>query len=164
MMRYLAGLLLLLAACSSPEANVSLSFEGKELVSCEKVQISELLDGQAPGGFKMVCPSPKWQMSLIYDTQTRKDGTINSISLSYKDTIPKPEEVHPLVVQALNSSLNMSPAISANNPDGPKCDSAKALNRTTGEAPIPRKGKGLEPGEYKLALSEPCGTLTLTVK
>jgi hypothetical protein len=165
MNRYLAGALILFAACGTNETNVAIFLDDKALVSCEKATTSELLDGQQPGGFRINCAQPAWSMAFDYDTRTRKDGTIKSITFSYSSTIKDISTVHPFVAQVFTGGSGMmSPAIAANAPDGPQCESAKALNRTTGEAPIPRKGKGIEPGEYKLSLANPCSTLKLVVK
>ena len=166
-MRSIPLLVLALAACRPSHPGVQLTLNGTPLGSCDNVTVDELHDGSQPGGFKLSCAKPRWSAYFEYDTRTRKDGTINSFSFDL-DPAAKPEAdgpLHPLLTPENNFRLQMKPAIDASLPDAKPCASAKALNRTSGEAPVPRSMTGsLLAGSYSFELSEPCGQLILTVK
>ena len=168
MVRLAVLALLALSACDNVSRKFSwvrLELDGVLLGECSDAKLGALLDGTTPGGFRLDCTSPKWEARFIYDTTTRNDGTVKHMAF-YLGVLPTEpaafEALHPLLRQ--DQSLTMLPAINANDPEVPPCESARALKRTTGEAPVPKDWRGaLVPGAYTFALSKPCGQLLLKV-
>ncbi|MEZ0367693.1 MAG: hypothetical protein ACAI44_01265 [Candidatus Sericytochromatia bacterium] len=160
----LACLACLNIACSQPRASVRLEFSGKALAECPAAGISELKDGEKPGGFKLSCSNPVWTLWAIYDTTELKDNRLKHLEFSPPPDLPA-EQAKTLGLNGPASSLTFKTAVYSSALGKIDCATAKALKRTGGEAPIPRSvGGGLEPGDYPIELAQPCGRLLLTVR
>lgn len=133
-----------LTACSM-QTPVKAEFNGAELFKCNAASISKL--GPGSGGFRFNCPD-RASLYVIYDTSIAKDGSVISVD------VQAPTGENRTFLPAVHSSVRGQE----------DCPSAKALQRKTGEAPIPTNLWGKpNNGRYDLAMAKPCGTLTITL-
>ena len=158
----LAGLTV--SGCAEPRSEVSLEFDGQPWAQCQSAEVDDLHDGQQPGGFKLSCKSPSWSLYAIYDTRDLKDQRLKTLEFRPPADL-SPDLAKQLNNPALGQMLTLKTAVYSTVLGKLDCASAKALNRTAGEEPIPRRAGGaLQPGDYSIALAQPCGELKLKVK
>lgn len=127
---------------------IRLDYNGVTLASCPQTEASAL----GMGGLRLICKAPLgFDLYIMYDSSTRQDGTINRLHFAQPTT---PEW---LPRELLGDDLK--PAV-----DRLDCASAIALDRKTGEAPIPQNFFGAPlPGTYTIELASPCGRLGVEV-
>lgn len=140
---FLSSCFLLLGGCTK-HVSIKAQFNGAEVHSCGKAEISKL--SPENGGFRFTCTGQS-SVYVIYDTSVNKDGSVASVDLT-----------------SAGSSQSYLPAVFSSKRGTEDCASAKALNRETGEAPL-RTGMSGNPenGTYEWAMAKPCGTLVLTI-
>lgn len=142
-MKHSAAILITCSIFAGCSRNVSIGAElnGSKLYHCPKAEISKLSPGE--GGFRFKC-TDNTSVYVIYDTSTKKDGSIVRVEIG------QPPAAY-------------LPAVAASR-DGEDCSSAKQLNRQTGEAPLPLNWIGQPAnGRHEIALARPCGALAITI-
>lgn len=142
----------LLTACINRKpVFIQLMYENKILYSCDHAKIIKR-ENSGHAGFDFHCGNSS--VSVVYDTNVRKDGTVKRMEL-----VPSIQDGRIMEI------TNLEPAVKVQVRGGPKCQSASALHRITGEPPFPEDFWGnIIPGTYRFEMSEPCGTLFITLK
>jgi hypothetical protein len=164
--RTIVGLLVVLAVAGglafatghlAQKVAVKLDFNGVTVASCTAARASAL----GEGGVRLICdeaPLP-WDLYITHDSRTRKDGTISGLHFA----APSREAwaADPGTARLFPAELlgNLRPAV-----DRLECSSAIALDRKTGEAPLPQNLFGAPlPGLHVIELADPCGRLSVEI-
>lgn len=136
---------------------VEIGYSGVPVASCAAATASAL----GEGGVRLICDEAAfaWDLYITYDSRTRKDGTISRLSFA----TPSREAwaADPKLARQFPAELlgDLQPAV-----DRLECPSAIALDRKTGEAPLPQNLFGAPlPGLYTIELARPCGRLTVAI-
>lgn len=137
------ALSLFAVACGGHVA-YTVEFGGSVVAQCKSAKTVKLTP--ANGGFRFLC-SDGSSVYVIQDTSVNKDGSVVSVDLN------KP-----------GAATSYLPAVFSTKRGNEDCPSAKALNRTTGEAAIPTDAMGNpKPGTYQWAMAKPCGNMSFTL-
>ncbi len=122
----------------------TVEFGGSVVAQCKNAKPVKL--SPANGGFRFLCADGS-SVYVIQDTSVNKDGSVVSVDLN------KP-----------GAATSYLPAVFSTKRGNEDCPSAKALNRTTGEAAIPTNVMGNpKPGTYQWAMAKPCGNMSFTL-
>lgn len=130
--------------CGNTTASIKLSLDSNVIFNCENSTISKL--SPVNGGFSFSCMGKS--VYFIYDTSTAKDGTVKVITINKRGS----------------TSLDLLPAIHSTKRGNFECDSAKVLNRISGETPFKQDMFGYPLyGTYQMEIARPCGKLTIVL-
>lgn len=128
--------------CGDGRYSFALEHEGKILLACPNATVSDL--SPAGGGFRLTCVGgDKEDLYLVNGTGAGGDGTLKYIWASSR-TLERQTYL---------------PALDGAEGGTVDCPSARSLGRKTGETPVPDRTYGT----WKLAMSRPCGEVTLTI-